>query len=945
MESGYYYSVFAIFSATLISFALTFHAWRIRTSFLVKMSYVVFMGAITVWAFGYGMELTAQTLQAKLFWANIKYIGLLLAPIAFFVFAAYFTQKEKWVKKPGLTLLGIYYVIVLVIILTSQYHGLFRQNVVLETEPSLHLEYDPGIFFYLQGLISSLVYLLASILLFSHLFEARKIYRKQVVFLFPSILIPWVSIILDTTTPHLFRYLSTSVFAFVLSGLLFILANPDDQSFIFNNLKNGIIFLNLKHEIVDSNNKAREYLFPEIKKWGDISIYNVLPELKEKNLEANEDVTFEIQRDYAGEKSFYELSITRVRHWDDPFLNGHLIVVHDISDKKFTENAFLNSQGKLKALFDSQLVAIASLDLEGNYTQVNERWAEISGYSPEEVQGQSYLKFTHPDDQTGCRRKFSEMRQGKLDTRQVERRILRKDGEVFWAYLSISPILDNEGKTIAFSEVMVDVTEYVKVQQALRESEEKYRGVSERANDGIVIVQDEVLKYTNPQIEEILGYSRQELDGKHYSELLAPRYTEALMERYGKRMRGEPVPDRYEAELKDRNGNEITVEINAGLMELEGRPADLILIRDITQRKQYEKELKEKNLALERSIEQANQLRNLAERRATEMETLREAGGVVNTVLNKEEMIALVLEQLARVVPYDGASVQLLQKNCLQLVGYRGFNPAEKIMGMKLPLDSTNPGCEVIKKKKTIILEEVFEKYKNFQNPQNKEIESWLGVPLLIQDEVIGLLTLDSKEAGHFNQEQARLAAAFANQVAIALENARLFDEVQRLAITDPLTGLYNRRHYYALTLKEFERNKRYNVPFSILMLDIDHFKKVNDTYGHLVGDLVLKELADMICNNLRGIDIPCRYGGEEFVVTLPETNLKSALQLAERLRKLVKNTQIETENGPVSMTISIGVAEFGGGCQDIETLLGCADTALYQAKALGRNKVMAYQG
>ena len=122
--------------------------------------------------------------------------------------------------------------------------------------------------------------------------------------------------------------------------------------------------------------------------------------------------------------------------------------------------------------------------------------------------------------------------------------------------------------------------------------------------------------------------------------------------------------------------------------------------------------------------------------------------------------------------------------------------------------------------------------------------------------------------------------------MAIALENARLFEEVQRLAVTDPLTGLYNRRHYYSLTFKEFERNKRYQVPFSILMMDVDHFKDVNDTYGHLIGDQVLRVIADLIRNNLREVDVPCRYGGEEFVITLPETKLENAEKLGRTFTK-----------------------------------------------------------
>ena len=627
MASSYYFYAFITFLAAFISLALTLHAWRIRTSYWVKLSFVIFMGSVTIWAFGYGMEITAQVLENKLFWANLKYIGVVFVPLSFLVFALNFTQKEKFTGIWVQTLLTVYAVVSLGIVWTDQGHDLFRQNLVLQLEPFPILRFSYGPFFYTQIVINSLILLGGSILILIHLYKAHKVYKNQLFFLFPAVLLPWVSIILEMSGLNLTPYFSTTVFAFVISGFFYVLANPDDQSFIFNNLKMGIVFLNLNQHIVDFNRKAREYLFGDIKNLTGQSILNYVPEIAAINLKADEDFVLEIKREIGTESIFFELQILKVRYWDDPFLNGHLIIIHDISDQKLAETESLFSQRELKALFESQLVAIATLDTQGNYTQINDRWAEISGYSHEEVEGQNYLKFTHPEDQANCQRKFGELLDGKLVSRQVERRILRKDGNIFWAYLSISPILDIGGETIAFSEVMVDVTEYIKIQQALRESEEKYRGVSERANDGIVIIQNFLLEYVNPRMAVILGYDQEALIGKPFVGFVAPQKVGNLVERYKKRTEGEAAPSRYETELLHKDGHIIPVEVNAGLMEYKNHQADLVIIRDITQRKQNERELAEKNLALERSIKQANQLRSLAERRATEMETLREAGG------------------------------------------------------------------------------------------------------------------------------------------------------------------------------------------------------------------------------------------------------------------------------------------------------------------------------
>lgn len=196
-----------------------------------------------------------------------------------------------------------------------------------------------------------------------------------------------------------------------------------------------------------------------------------------------------------------------------------------------------------------------------------------------------------------------------------------------------------------------------------------------------------------------------------------------------------------------------------------------------------------------------------------------------------------------------------------------------------------------------------------------------------------------------FTVPDVRLAEAIGRQAGVAIQNARLYEEVQRLAGTDELTGLHNRRYFFELAEHEFDRAQRYARPLSAIMIDIDHFKQVNDTYGHAVGDQVLRAVAERCRCNLREVDVLGRYGGEEFVVLLPETELEAARQAAERLRRQVGQTSISTDQAPVTITLSLGVATLGAECADLAGLLECADQMLYAAKQAGRNRVYVWQG
>ncbi len=214
---------------------------------------------------------------------------------------------------------------------------------------------------------------------------------------------------------------------------------------------------------------------------------------------------------------------------------------------------------------------------------------------------------------------------------------------------------------------------------------------------------------------------------------------------------------------------------------------------------------------------------------------------------------------------------------------------------------------------------------------------TYLRLPLVFEESVLGILWVWSR---HLIEADLTVMSTFALQIASALKRARLFQEVQSLASSDPLTGLRNRRNLFELGRLEFDRSQRMNQPFSCLMLDLDHFKAINDSHGHPTGDLVLQEFARRSHHCIRDTDIIGRYGGEELVIFLPETEVEIAVQVAERLLKSIADPPIQASGQQLQITVSIGVSKRDENTPTLETLLARADQAMYIAKHKGRNQV-----
>lgn len=218
------------------------------------------------------------------------------------------------------------------------------------------------------------------------------------------------------------------------------------------------------------------------------------------------------------------------------------------------------------------------------------------------------------------------------------------------------------------------------------------------------------------------------------------------------------------------------------------------------------------------------------------------------------------------------------------------------------------------------------------------ETQAEVCIPLVSLGKRLGVLSLDNATPDSFREEEVRALEAVADICADAIQNAQSFKKIEEMADIDGLTGIYNRRHLEKRLSTELDRLARYEHGMALLMIDIDHFKNLNDEFGHILGDEVLRHVSAIFNKHLRKADIVCRYGGEEFVVLLPETVRDKAVSVAEKLRSLIENYQFPGLGRP--LTVSIGVADFPDHGTTRDELVKAADRALYAAKQAGRNKV-----
>lgn len=475
------------------------------------------------------------------------------------------------------------------------------------------------------------------------------------------------------------------------------------------------------------------------------------------------------------------------------------------------------------------------------------------------------------------------------------------------------------------------------VENALRESEEKFRSFFEQSTDIMSLVDENgVITEWNPTSEALTGLDKTEVVGKKsvdiQFDLLPPDKKSALMyrkmkerysmvQRYGK---GSFLNRILEGQVVDKTGQ--LHSFQQVIFPIRTRKGIMLgsTGRDVTEiKKIQEAELEQRKLT----------------------EALIQSAAVLNGSLILDDIIKSIFVLVEKVVPNQGGALMLInpETGLVRVAGNLGEKsrtidnyensfefPHVSVPVLNILADTRQP--IIIPDTQTSKL------WKNFHSDQ--PIRSFLGVPISSKNEVIGFLTLTHTRKDSFQTKHAEWLMAFANQAAMAIDNARLFSQVERLAIQDELTHMYNRRGFTEQGEREVARAQRFNHPLSALFLDVDHFKNINDKYSHLSGDLALRAVASCIHEFLRSVDVAGRYGGEEFVFLLPETDQDGAYLLAERLRTEIEKITIETPQGRLHVTVSIGVACLESPTQTLDELLDKADAAVHRAKASGRNRV-----
>ena len=324
-------------------------------------------------------------------------------------------------------------------------------------------------------------------------------------------------------------------------------------------------------------------------------------------------------------------------------------------------------------------------------------------------------------------------------------------------------------------------------------------------------------------------------------------------------------------------------------------------------------------------------------------EKLGEVALLLNSTLNLEEVLDKLLKSLRELVPYDSASFFMEENNYLNIVVANGFHNMKEIYNISIN-KKDDPLFKEIYKTNTVLLvpnvknDPRFGHYVDLSN-----IESWMGIPIIFKNKIVGILTLDSTKEDIYTQYHCNIALSFAYHAGVAIENAKLYGKTKQLANIDPLTNLYNRRSFFELANISFDKSKALLQPISAVMIDVDDFKKINDKLGHNIGDLVLTRLSKVCSENLSDNHILGRFGGEEFIALLPNTSFEQAEAIGEKLRRAIEcNPIIIRKSDSIPITASLGVASITPTVQDLDYLFISADKAMYQAKAHGKNKVMS---
>ncbi len=651
--------------------------------------------------------------------------------------------------------------------------------------------------------------------------------------------------------------------------------------------------------------------------------------------------------------------ITGVPHIRNGKIIGTIAVITDLTENQKADEELQRSRAQLSAIFENAGTGIWVMNLEQRFVFVNAYWAGLLVHPASEIIGQSESNFLHPYDIIVSTSMFDGLLHNEYDNYEIEKRYRRKDGSYFWGALSARPIYDTHGEIESVVGFVADITQRKQAEEALRESERRFRDILENVSlIAVMLDRNAIITFCNEHFLNLTDWRPNEVIGKNWMGTFEPGEPSAL-EQFVRAIQRGSVLKHHENTINTHRGEKLLVSwSNITLRDENSRITGIASIgEDITARRRAERSEREQ--------------REFAE-------ALSDTAAVMNTKLDLNNTLKEILHNVERVVPHDAANIALIKKQEVHFVRARGYENVGSsdatLQMLQIPIRKLPNIKKVIKNKEPSLIPDTDDDPTWIKLDNSLWIRSHIATPIIVDDHVIGILNLDSGKPNFFNETHAQRLKAFSVQAAIAFKNAQLYEKSQRelverkraqsnlrranrrlqlqleeiaalqtqlreQAIRDPLTELFNRRYMEETLAREISRAERDQLPLGILMMDIDHFKKINDTYGHDAGDLMLKALGKLVSIETRRSDIACRFGGEEFCLILPGASRQIAYQRAEILRNKFANITLQYEGQNIQATLSIGISELPEhGTNGIE-LVKAADQALYRAKNNGRNR------
>ena len=446
-----------------------------------------------------------------------------------------------------------------------------------------------------------------------------------------------------------------------------------------------------------------------------------------------------------------------------------------------------------------------------------------------------------------------------------------------------------------------------------------------------------IIKKVNRSAEELFGYAKDELIGQPMSLIIAnPQILQQVTGQNvslgqndnGDRQNGKNL----EVSCQTKTGVNITVAFSCSMFSTEITELKnyIYVGRDITDRQRMEAELKQANENLTKSVHQLQE-------RNREITLLSQLTYRLQGCMTLEEAYEEIVQMVSPIFPHSIGGIFMSDdpKQSLKMVTHWGDFPKYTLKNVSISdCAAWQTGTRYLTCNRRLCL------FRQKFHPDSSEVNSCC-VPMVVQGQSIGLLYLSGSELAPI-EEKHQLAMTVAEHIGLALVNLKLQETLKNQSIRDPLTGLFNRRYLEESVEREIQQASQQQKSIGIIILDIDHFKRFNDTFGHLAGDAVLQAVGHLLNRSIRNLDLACRYGGEEFVVILRNSNLQIAQWRAEQLRLAVKLLRLEHARQSLgSISCSFGVACFPEHGQTLEALVAAADTALYQAKEFGRDRVV----